>query len=96
MFKKLEFSRYSNGLTIFPKIEISKRNTDKIIKWENGFKMNSLSSKYYTDPRYGWIILLANPQFSMEFDIEPNTLIRIPMPFKDVLKEIIDKIEENK
>lgn len=93
MFNKLEYSRYSNLKGNFPLVLIDERVTDKKERWVSGSKMNILSSKYYGDPRYGFIIMMANPSISMEFDIEVNTIIRIPLPFKDVLKEVIEKIE---
>lgn len=96
MFGKLEYSRYSNIKSIFPFIEIELRSTDKKEKWDSNSKMSNLSAKYYGDPRYGWIIMLANPQYSLEFDIEVGTIIRVPLPFKEVLKEIIQKIEDSK
>ena len=97
MDDKLQYSRYSSIKDkTFPFIEISKRRSDKKIKWERGNNMAFLSYKYYGDSRYGWLIMLANKEYSIEFDIEENTIIRIPLPFREVLDEVITKIEDYK
>lgn len=96
MLGKLQYSRYQDLMVngnqkTMSHVQIDERVTDKMIVWKNN-RMDKLSYTYYGDPRYGWIIMLANPKYSMEFDIEEDSVIRIPFPFKDVLNEIITKI----
>lgn len=96
MLGKLKYSRYQSLLkngdsATMPHININERSTDKVVIWDNN-SMDRLSFKYYQDPRYGWIILMANPQFTMEFDIPKTALIRIPYPLDLVRNEIEEKI----
>ena len=51
------------------------------------------SMKWFSD--YGWLILLANPDYGgMEFDIPDNTVIRIPFPLMDTLREYQQKVDQ--
>jgi hypothetical protein len=38
------------------------------------------------------VILWANPEYFIEFDIPPGTVIRIPYPINDVLSEITQQL----
>jgi hypothetical protein len=77
-----------------PGINLPEKDSDKIITYKLGStRFDRLSDKYYDTPYYGWLIMLANPQYGgLEFEIPDNSLIRIPFPFKasvnDYLKEI--------
>ena len=37
--------------------------------------------------------LQANPEYTMEFDIPDNTIIRIPYPLKETLDEFMEKTQ---
>lgn len=101
MYNNISYSRYTpfnlNGVQItVPFIKLDEKSTDKLIVWKSGVsKMANLSFDYYSgNPTYGALILLANPEWSMEYDIPNNTIIRIPYPLQDTLNEYIEKAND--
>ena len=90
-------SRYAklkiNGeLRSFPKVKISNRSTDIYITYDsNRTRLDRLAADAYGDDTLYWMILLANPQYYMEFDIPSGAVIRIPNPIADVLTEFNSK-----
>jgi hypothetical protein len=64
-----------------PHIELPINVSDKYEYWNEGFsRLDKLSQKYYGNPFFDFLILLANSEFSSEFDIPSEHLIRIPFP----------------
>jgi hypothetical protein len=98
----MSFNRYSNLILngkqqLMPKVTISKRETDKFFSYQPGkTRLDLISGKVYNDDTYGWLILLANPEYYTEFDIPHNTVLRIPFPLREVEAEINRKIITNK
>lgn len=86
-------SRYSNLITNnqtmlpVPGITISSRTTDKFVQYNS--RLDVVASSIYGQGNevYTWLILLANPQYFLEFDISRGTVIRIPFPLNDALAE---------
>jgi hypothetical protein len=70
-----------------PKIDIEVNSGDKYVIFDKStMRMDNLSFKYYNDPNYGWLILMANPQYSsMEFSIPDGVRLRIPYPLSSAL-----------
>lgn len=94
------YSRYQNSIingtqTTLPFIKLDSKPTDKQIVWKMGVdRTDKISDLYYSSPFYGFLIMLANPQFGpMEFDIPDNTIITIPFPLKDTLTEYNNKVK---
>lgn len=81
------------GVDIMPPIKIKERNTD-IFRTYNSDKtrLDRISAEVYEDDTYGWLILLANPEYAIEFDIPKETVLRIPLPLREVLTEIEGKM----
>lgn len=85
----------NNAFRNIPKISIRKRNTDVIIQFQEGVtRFDKLSLQYYGTTDDYALILLANPEKTLEFDFEDGDLIRIPLPFNDVVQEINTKIRQ--
>lgn len=91
--------RYENfkddsNYKLVPGIKIPKKVTDIYIPYKLGSnRMDIFSNDYYKSPYFGWLIMLANPEYGgLEFMIPDNTVIRIPFPFissvNDYYKEI--------
>ncbi|MFW6246921.1 MAG: hypothetical protein ACOC22_01965 [bacterium] len=95
-YDKYNILRQENGLTrMMPFIKLPVNSTDKYETWNPEFsRMDKLSQKYYGNPFFDFLILLANPQFVSEFDIPDDTLIRIPFPLS-VAKSDYEEIMEN-
>lgn len=80
-----------------PKVTISNRSTDKFFPYDsNQTRLDRMSGIAYSNDTYGWLILMANPEYSMEFDIPKNTTIRVPFPLKEAESEYISKILNSK
>ena len=81
---------------IVPSITIDYMSTDLFIVF-NKFKMrlDNLSYKYYGDPNYGWLILLANPEHgSLEFDLQDGITLRIPYPLETAIERYEKKVKD--
>lgn len=88
------YDRYStvrsNGVVgRLPFVKIRKKNTDFYEVYERGItRFDKLSQKYYDNPNYDWLILMANPQYgAFEFLIPNNASLRIPYPLKQTIEE---------
>lgn len=80
-----------------PPISISKRDTDKrIIYDKKKNRLDRIAGDYYQEEEYGKIILWANPEYFIEFDIPDRTVIRVPFPINEVEQEIVQQITRNK
>ena len=68
--------------------EILPKSTDMFERYEkNKTRLDIISYNYYNDPNYGWLILMANPEYgSMEYDIPDGTLLRIPYPLGETIE----------
>ena len=91
-------SRYSylifdGKIKNLPKISISNRTTDKFVTYNSDLtRLDRISGSIYLDDTYDWLIMLANPEYSMEFDIPKNTIIRVPFPLNDAESEFTSKL----
>jgi hypothetical protein len=99
-YDKYSILRQEDGLPdMMPFIRLPVNATDKYENWNTDFsRMDKLSQKYYGNPFFDFLILLANPQFVSEFDIPDNALIRIPFPlstarsdYENIMETIINQ-----
>jgi hypothetical protein len=91
------YDRYSsfknNGkFKLIPNLILPFIGTDITDVYKQGVtRLDILSQKYYNNPYYGVLILMANPSLaSIEFDIKDGETIRIPYP----LQSAIDRYNE--
>jgi hypothetical protein len=82
-----EYDRYAilrndNGtIESMPFVKLPINSTDKYEYWNEGFsRLDKISQKYYLNPFFDWLILLANPDYTNEWDIDDGYLLRIPFP----------------
>jgi hypothetical protein len=69
-----------------PSITIKERDTDKFVNYSyQTNRLDRISAEIYGDDTYWWVILMANPDYYMEYDIPTNTVIRVPFPLEEVL-----------
>ena len=97
---QLDYDRYlllknpKAGTDMLPFVKIPVNLSDKYETWNTEFsRLDKLSKKYYGNPFYDFLILLANPQYSSEFDIEDGTTIRIPFPLGKAIGDYEAAIE---
>lgn len=96
-------SRYKlvtfNGKQIeVPIVPIKERETDKFIEFNvNKKRLDRVAEEIYKFDDLYWIILLGNPEYSLEFDIPVNQIIRIPFPLSAVINELqLNFLDTNK
>ena len=81
-----------SGQTV-PGIVISKRDTDKYVIYNSDkMRFDTIAADIYGDDLYSWLISVANPEFALEFDIQNNSIIRVPFPLNDVVTEYEQKV----
>ena len=95
-YDRYKFTR-KDGISYTPPFTtIDERDSDKYERYMIGVsRLDKISYNYYNDPKYGFVILMANPEYSSEFDIPDNSVIRIPYPLNEILNEIDFKIQED-
>ena len=91
-----EFNMYKNFINdesfkLLPFINIKPSPQDIFIQWNISNRLDKLAYTYYNNAAFGKYILLANPKYLSEGDIEVGDILRIPMP-KDYL---INSIKES-
>lgn len=84
-----------NELTTLPFLEIPENTDDIFVNYRvNQTRFDRLSNKYYNDPTLGWLIMMGNPNKSIEFDFEDGDVIRIPFPVETALQSYFDSLKK--
>ena len=79
-----------------PSITISLRPTDRWITYNPGTtRLDYIAGIIYQDETMYRLIMWANPEFNVEYNIPPGTVIRVPLPYNDVLNEVVTQIQNN-
>jgi hypothetical protein len=72
-----------------PPIKIKHRSTDKTVTYNRQKnRLDTIAGNIYKDETLWRIILWANEEYFVEFDIPDNTVIRVPYPLQDVISEV--------
>jgi hypothetical protein len=94
------YNRYAkssgNGRTeLLPFTTIDRNRTDRYETYRSGItRMDLVSFKYYGDPSWDWLIMMANPDVAgIEFDIPDGTLLRIPYPLESAVRSFENRLE---
>lgn len=79
-----------------PYVALTPKETDNMIVYDkNKTRLDKVSQNYYDAPYYGWLILLANPEFGgEEWNILDGQTVRIPLPLDESLKEYERKLRQ--
>jgi hypothetical protein len=90
--------RVDGKIKQIPHIRIPVADTDLEVLYKLGqTRLDILSQTYYNNPYHGFLILLANPEFGgLEFEIENNSVIRIPYPFESALERYENSVNRYK
>jgi hypothetical protein len=88
------YNRYDNFLingkqTVVPYLSLPARATDqKYIYKKNQSRLDKISQEYYSTPLFGWLILVANPEFGgLEWNIPDGSILTIPYPLVTSLQD---------
>lgn len=80
-----------------PPVRISSRKTDKFILYRKELmRLDFIAGEIYSDETLWRLIMWANPEYFLEFDIPDGTVIRVPYPLNDVLAEVNNFIINNR
>lgn len=79
----------ADKLKDMPAVQIKHRATDRSVVYNKQLnRLDTIAGDIYKDETYWRLILWANEQYFMEFDIPDNTVIRVPWPLQDVVNEV--------
>ena len=85
------YNRYQNFFvngqqTVVPYVTLPTRPSDqKYIYRTNRSRLDKISFEKYGSPYFGWLILMANPEFGgLETNIPDGTILAIPYPLLGV------------
>lgn len=95
-YDRYQSFRIDGDILKVPFIKIDIENTDLYIQFNKSrMRLDNLSYRYYGDPNYAWLLMLANPQYgSMEFDIPDNVVFRIPYPLQSAIQRYETKVQD--
>lgn len=95
-FDRYNNFRVNNSMKPIPGIVIPASSGDKKIVYKLGnSRLDKISDSYYNTPYYGWLIMLANPEFGgLEFNIPDQSILRVPFPFESALNSYIIQINK--
>lgn len=88
------WNRYNTFLvngqqTVVPYVSLPQKVSDKKYIYKVGqSRLDKVSQQYYNTPYFGWLILLANPQYGgLEWDYPDGTILTIPFPLLTSLQD---------
>ena len=94
------YNRYTNFIvndeqTIVPYVNLPRKSSDKVFIYKVGMsRMDKISQQYYGTPTFGWLIMLANPQFGgLEFLIPDGSILTIPYPLISSLQDYKNSLD---
>ena len=94
------FNRYNQFLingeqTVVPHVTIPTKSTDVKYIYRAGItRLDKISQEYYASPYFGWLILIANPQFGgLEWNIPDNSVINVPYPLVASLQDYSNSLK---
>ena len=95
------FNRYrklntDQGVISPPFIKLDEKSTDDMIQYDKRkSRLDKISQDYYGAPYYGWLILMANPEYGgLEWNIGDGQMLRVPLPLNETLKEYEKKLNQ--
>ena len=87
----------NDKLRNMPPIRIEKKSTDKSVTYnKQKNRLDTIAGNIYNDETLWRLILWANEEYFLEFDIPDNTVIRVPYPVQDVINEIQQEIVDKR
>jgi hypothetical protein len=94
------YNRYQNFFvngqqTVVPYVTLPTRPSDqKYIYRTNRSRLDKISFEKYGSPYFGWLILMANPEFGgLETNIPDGTILAIPYPLLGALLDYKNAVD---
>jgi hypothetical protein len=96
-----EFNLYENYITDnqfqpVPFLKINENDDDIYVEWTNGSRLDKIAYTYYDNAALWKLILLANPFFLSEGDIQVGDILRLPATKDELFGEIRNSIDLKK
>ena len=85
-----------NTFSTLPFLTIPENDSDAYVEWNVGNRLDRLAYTYYENAALGKFILLANPTYISEGDIEIGDILRIPLPKENMFNLIRQKVDQSK
>ena len=75
--------------TVVPYVKLPSKSSDKKYLYKKNIgRLDKVSQEIYSSPFFGWLIMLANPQFGgQEWDIPDNSILIVPFPLITSLQD---------
>jgi hypothetical protein len=95
-----EFNMYEgfiddNTFKTLPFFTIPETENDAYVEWTVGSRLDKIAYTYYDNPALWKFILLANPQYISEADIDIEDILRIPLPKENIFNFIRQRVKES-
>jgi hypothetical protein len=94
------YNRYGTFLidgkqTVVQYVNLPAKPSDKVYIFKQGVtRLDKISDQYYGSPFFGWLILMANPQFGgLEWDIPDGSILVIPFPLISSLQDYKSQLD---
>jgi len=94
------YNRYTDFLvegsqTVVPFVNLPSKSSDKKFIYKVGeSRMDKISQQNYGTPYFGWLIMIANPQFGgQEWSIPDGSILTIPFPLITSLQDYKSQLE---
>lgn len=98
----LYFNRYVGFLingeqTVVPYVTLPGKPSDRSYFYrKNISRLDKISQEFYGSPYFGWLILVANPQYGgLEWNIPDNSLITVPYPLIASIQDYESQIKNH-
>lgn len=97
-YDRYQSFRVDGSFKLLPFIKLQPKSSDKTVVYKTQTsRLDKISQRYYDNPFYGWLIMLANPKYGgVEENIPNNEIIRVPFPLNDSLQQYIGEVEKYK
>lgn len=80
-----------------PFVKIPVKQTDKYPVYTIGkSRLDKMSLSFYGDPYHGWLIMIANPEFSKETEILDGAILRVPFPLAQSKQDYQQALNDHK
>jgi hypothetical protein len=96
------WNRYTDFLingqeTVVPYVNLPAKSSDKNYIYIVGqSRLDKASQQFYGTPYFGWLILMANPQFTgYEFAIPDGAVLTIPFPLVASLQDYKNQLDNH-
>ena len=85
-----------NIFTTLPFFKIPETENDSYVEWTTASRLDKIAYSYYDNAALWKFLLLANPKYLSEADIEIGDVIRVPMTKEDMFNFIRQRVEQSR